>query len=143
MTRPRTTDLELDDVPDGILFALWRACSRDPEARQILLKEARRRDARDRRSRADTDWYAQMRSDWEISGHADYIQADRDCRGHLLSRLGEEEGVIPWPALWQRSETWARRRASEELCQWWDLHGRLTVTRVAEHDKRTTMRRPA
>lgn len=143
VTRPgQAADMELDDVPDEILYALWRACSRDPEARQILLREARRRDARDRRSRADTAWYAQMRSDWELLAHADYLRADKECRGHLLSRAGDEEGVIPWPSLWQGSETWARRRASEELCQWWDLNGRLTVTKVADHDKHTTMRSP-
>ena len=63
---------------------------------------------------------------WRLGAEAAYRRAEADCRGHLLSRLGETRRVDP-EVLWAGSETIARKYASAELCRWWDEHGRLTV----------------
>ncbi|MGH3863570.1 phage minor capsid protein [Actinokineospora sp.] len=55
----------------------------------------------------------------------DYFTAEAATNGYLLTAEGQRKGLNPRD-LWRRNETYARRWASDELKQWWDVHGRLT-----------------
>lgn len=64
--------------------------------------------------------------DQRIAAHAAYVAAESACRGHMLSRHGRAANVAPY-SLFTGPEPRARRYASEELCEWWDQHGRPTA----------------
>ena len=57
---------------------------------------------------------------WEAAAYANYLAADADTRGNLLSEAGRRTGREPWPMLWEGSEERARRYASEDLERFWD-----------------------
>lgn len=56
-----------------------------------------------------------------------YIAAENGTRGAMLTQEGRRKGVNP-RTLFTGNEATARRYASEELKQFWDQHGRLTLT---------------
>lgn len=53
-----------------------------------------------------------------------YMQAETDCRGVLMTAEGYERGVDP-RSLFQGPLSRAEKWASEELLSWWGKHGRL------------------
>lgn len=62
----------------------------------------------------------------------DYQQAEDDCRGHMIKRehAAEFERKFKgegYDVLWYSTEATARKYASNELLEWWDQHGRVTV----------------
>lgn len=84
-----------------------------------LERECARRDRADHaKRRADAD-----RSAWYDAAHAQYLAADAECAGNLLSELGNAEGISREMALWTGSDAWADRRASEELRNFWERNG--------------------
>lgn len=70
----------------------------------------------------------EMRDDFELFRHAQYERAAEDCRGELLNRLGQADGVDPY-SLFIGSTARAAKYASEELREWWleDGNHRMTV----------------
>ncbi len=104
----------------SLMAACWRQWGDYPgnrppfcEAYRESKNTARRRETRDHEG-------------WRLGAEAAYLRAEADCRGHMLSRLGEARRIDP-AALWAGSEVLARKYASPELCRWWDEHGRVTV----------------
>jgi hypothetical protein len=98
----------------------------DDDTRAAILAECARRDRADRARQARQA----VEATWIDAAFAEYLAAETDCRGHLFSRKGEAEGIADALSLWRGSEAWARARASEELCEWWDAHGgRLSLAR--------------
>lgn len=55
-----------------------------------------------------------------------YVDAENETRGHMLSRQGEARGIDP-ANLFHGPEARARKWASDELKEYWDLNGRLTL----------------
>lgn len=56
-----------------------------------------------------------------------WIQAEQDTRGYLLSAAGVAAGIDP-RSLWGGRADRARKYASEELKRWWEDHPRMTLT---------------
>jgi hypothetical protein len=126
----------LRNITDDELIRLAGRCRHDPAAWKIILDEARRRDTSDK----DRAWWADMKERWMEAAHAQFEAASAACNGVLLSREGTATLASEFPSLWEGSETRARRLASEELREWWDAHGRITVSQIAEDDKLSTNR---
>lgn len=55
------------------------------------------------------------------------IDAEKATNGFMLSKAGKVAGIDPW-SLFGGSEAAARKYASTELRQYWDTHGRPTVS---------------
>lgn len=55
-----------------------------------------------------------------------YRQAEDATNGYLLNRDGQARGIDP-ASLFTGPDVRARRYASDELRQWWDDHGRITL----------------
>lgn len=69
----------------------------------------------------------QAREDYEAYVVERYVQAETDCRGHLLNRAGRAADVDPY-SLFSGRYARVRRYGSEELREWFGRHGRLTWT---------------
>lgn len=115
---------------DGELAAMYVTAT-GHEQRQII-HEMQIRDhcARQRAIRAA------IREEWFLGIHADYLAAENETRGNLLSRDGIAAGVDPI-SLWSGRLDRAYRYASEELRAFWDRRPRITVT---EYTRQATMR---
>ena len=92
------------------------------------LAEAKRRDqaakaARDRE---------QIRAEWYDAAYEQYLAADRECRGNLISREGIATGVNEAFSLWSGRADVAMKYASEELNDFWRVSPRVTITRYME-----------
>ncbi|WP_158852822.1 phage minor capsid protein [Saccharothrix deserti] len=61
----------------------------------------------------------------------DYFAAEDATNGYLLTAEGQRKGIDP-RNLWRQNETYARRWASDELKEWWDINGRLTFDQFAD-----------
>jgi len=98
----------------------------DQTDRNAVLTELARRDrlaiARARRRAVNAEWYDGM--------YADYLAADAETRGNLLSRAGIAAGISP-TRLWSGPEAWAHRMASEELRAFWQHRPRVTIMQYA------------
>ncbi|MEU4998255.1 phage minor capsid protein [Streptomyces sp. NPDC021622] len=60
-----------------------------------------------------------------------YLQAETDCRGYLLSKKAQAAGHAP-VSLFSGPARIAHARASDELKEWWAEHGRLTQAEFVE-----------
>lgn len=60
-----------------------------------------------------------------------YLQAEQDCRGYLLSKKAQAAGHAP-VSLFSGPARIAHARASDELKEWWAEHGRLTQAEFIE-----------
>ena len=140
----------LREVPTfEALEDLYAKVAHDDSARSLVLGEIERRERLERQQQAR----AAEREEWEAMAWAQYEAADRECCGYLIrderarthdyretperpGRCRDCGGASrhPWHTgvsafiLWTRSEDWARKYASEELCSFWDTHPRVTVT---------------
>ncbi len=110
------TEDELADLVSG----------EDDTARAAAVAELDRRDAEARRYAARHGQRRMADTAWAEAAHAQYVQADELCRGHLLSRKGKAAGITEW-SLWTGPEHVARAYASPELNALWDDQGRITV----------------
>ena len=121
---------EIRELSDAQLSDLWRAGSIDLAT---LEAECARRDQADKRkAKASAE-----RAAWLDAAHAQYLAADAECAGHLVADGAEVADAL---SLWRGSEAWARRMASEELNNYWDAHGRLSL---AEYQRQQAMARRA
>lgn len=76
------------------------------------------------------------RYEYDLAIHAMYLQADRECRGVLLSEAGLAAGVDPI-ALFSGPAARANRLASEELRNWWLDHPRITYAEWKRQSRET------
>ncbi|ARX85636.1 phage minor capsid protein 2 [Streptomyces alboflavus] len=60
-----------------------------------------------------------------------YLKAEEDCRGYLLSKKAQAAGHSPL-SLFSGPARIAYARASDELQEWWQTHGRLTQAEFIE-----------
>ncbi|MFI2037599.1 phage minor capsid protein [Streptomyces bottropensis] len=60
-----------------------------------------------------------------------YLQAEDDCNGYLLSKKAKAAGINP-ATLFSGPARIAYARASDELKEWWAEHGRLTQAEFIE-----------
>jgi Protein of unknown function (DUF3631) len=109
---------ELRTASDEELLAVYQA-----GGTRGALAEAARRDRLDRSARAR---HAQ-RDGWEDAARAQYLDAERECRGSLVSARGIAAGASDW-SLWSGPRPRALAYATEELRNYWDAHPRVTVT---------------
>lgn len=94
----------------------------DEATRKVALRELTRRD----RSAKDAARWAAIREEWFLGAHAQYLAAEAQTRGNLLSREGIAAGIDPW-SLWSGSYQVIAKYASEELRNFWDDNQRITV----------------
>jgi hypothetical protein len=110
----------LREMPLDDMAALYR--SADEATCAAILAETDRRDrAAKAKAKRDGD-----RAAWESAAHAQYLQADEECRGNLVNRRGYAAGVSDW-SLWSGPESRAMAYATEELREFWYTHPRITV----------------
>lgn len=115
---------------------------------QDVLKEAERRECRQlavyRRTQNRTERARMERLDFEVEIEAKFLAAEHATRGNMLSRAGKAAKVDPRTLL-HGTEARARKYASEELNEWIERHGRLTLTeyRRGRAQPRQTSTRPA
>ena len=75
-----------------------------------------------------------IREEWHEAALAHYAaaRASMTCKGTMFSPEGFANGPADEFSLWTVRDSDARRWASRELREWWDLHGRLTVGKYAK-----------
>lgn len=86
----------------------------------------------DIRARVDADRRAgesrsqAVRRQYDAAVAGWFVQAETECRGHLLSPAGRSAGIDP-RSLWSGAGWRVERFASEELRDWFAANGRVTV----------------
>ncbi|MYX36733.1 phage capsid protein [Streptomyces sp. SID8377] len=115
----------MDPAPDpdgwGALAADEAFAAETTEAAQAA-EDAEPRTLTRREARALYDEYV----------YRQYLAAEDACRGYLLNRRADAEGIDP-VSLFSGPARIAHARASEELREWWAQHGRLTQAEFIEH----------
>jgi hypothetical protein len=91
--------------------------------KQMRLELAARLDAEGTPGRSLDD---KIRYRYKQENARAYVDAENETRGHMLSRQGEARGIDP-ANLFHGPEARARKWASDELKEYWDLNGRLTL----------------
>jgi hypothetical protein len=117
--------------------------AKDARARAQVLYELERRDrvAGERKRRREAvayGAYARRLEREEAVEHA-YVTAERATRGYMLNCKGMAWGINP-RSLFTGSEERARRYASEELLEHWQMHGRPTAAMFRGRDTRVQPR---
>lgn len=125
-----TTAPDLQTITDADLEALLGSIE-DDDTIVALIAEMDRRERAARKAERERARRAAIRAEWELYQHAQYLAADAECRGNLLSKAGIKAGVTE-QSLWTGRESTARKYASEELNEYWDANPRLTVTEYAK-----------
>jgi hypothetical protein len=89
------------------------------------LRAQQRADAVDRRDGETLD--DAVRRGYDQHVYEQYLRAEGDTNGHLLTSQAETKGVDP-VSLFSGPARIARANASEDLLRWWADNGRLTLT---------------
>lgn len=122
---------------DDLLAAAYAPDATEAEYAAIIA-EAKRRD----RAQHDRDWHqardAAIREAWHLAAHAQYLAADWECRGNLLSKAGNAAGIDPW-TLWSGPGRRAEQYASEELREFWAANQRITIAEYAAAERRNRL----
>lgn len=144
-----TTAPDLQVLTDAALLGQYDA-SMDNAEIAACIAEMDRRERNARKARRERERREQIRAEYLIAQHAAYLAADAACRGTLLSKAGKAK-VTDEHALWSGRESVARKYASEELNEWFDANGRLTIgeftkqrareNRIAREEYRAEVRR--
>ncbi|AGK80407.1 Phage minor capsid protein 2 [Streptomyces microflavus DSM 40593] len=121
----------------------WGALARDAKfaddlAAAVAAAERRTGDTepRERMTRAKArEMYAEY-------VYRQYLDAEDACRGYLLNKKAQAEGVDPM-SLFSGPARIAHARASDELREWWAKHGRLTQAEFIEKATGETQRHAA
>ncbi len=127
----------IESVPDLRIVPLAGLAAmrgQDAELDAAIIAEADRRDkareaARARR-RADP-----VTAAWMDAAHEQYLAAERECRGQMLSHAGIAAGIRDEFRLWSGPAWFAERYASWELLRYWESHPRLTLTEYRRQEK--------
>jgi hypothetical protein len=121
MSEVSTMPADMRAMTDTGLLKAYRA---DEHQQAAVLSEAARRDRADHAARLR----AAVRAEWYDAMFAQYLAAEAECRGNLLSREGLREGIADPISLWTGPRDRAMRLASEELRDYWLVHPRMTIT---------------
>ncbi len=121
---------DLSALSDAELAGVY--ASADEAGQAAVLAECKRRDDREAQRRRARERREPITSEWEQAAYAQYLMAERETNGYLLSRAGLAAGIDPWPALWTGPETRAMKYASEELREFWWHQRRITVCQYRE-----------
>ncbi|WP_430479315.1 phage minor capsid protein [Streptomyces sp. P11-1] len=121
----------------------WGALARDAKfaddlAAAVKAAEQRTGDAepREKMTRAKArEMYAEY-------VYRQYLAAEDACRGYLLNKKAQTDGVDPM-SLFSGPARIAHARASDELREWWAQHGRLTQAEFIEQATGETQRHAA
>ena len=116
--------LDLRAVPDEELLSLYRS---DERAAAAALAEAARRDRTDRAAASRTA----LRAEWYDAAYQQFLAAEAQTRGKLLSRDGLAAGVADPFSLWSGRADLAERYGSDELLEFWAANPRITITEYA------------
>ncbi|MET9555096.1 phage minor capsid protein [Streptomyces sp. NPDC006645] len=73
----------------------------------------------------------QAREMYDEYVYLQYLKAEEDCRGYLLSKKAAAEGRNP-ESLFRGPAHIAHAQASDELKEWWATHGRMTQAEFVE-----------
>jgi hypothetical protein len=76
--------------------------------------------------RAKEDW-REMKDEWDRYIEVMYNMALEDTGGVLVNRLGRDRGIDGY-SLFTGTWTRAKKFASEELLEFWNQNGRMTMT---------------
>jgi hypothetical protein len=120
-----TTSPDLLNTTDADLEALLGTIE-DTDTIVALVAEMDRRERAARKAERERARREAIRAEYLIAQHAAYLAADAACVGHLLSKAGKAK-ITDEHALWSGRESVARKYASEELNEWFDANGRLTI----------------
>lgn len=127
-TARRSGQLDLASLDLDTLASILDTVGLDHALGQAVIAEVDLRDRAEESRKRAAQARATTRDQWTAAAHQQYLNADAECRGCLLSEAGRQTGRSEWPMLWEGPESVARKRASWELNEYWDQHGRLTVT---------------
>jgi hypothetical protein len=98
--------------------------SADETTCRAILAECARRDRADKAARTREA----IRGEWYDAMFAQYLAAEAECRGNLLSKEGLASGLADPSSLWSGPRDQAMRYASEELRDFWLANPRMTIT---------------
>lgn len=112
----------LRSLSDQTVGRIYEKYSHRPGVTNTVARELDRRDRRDRAAKK----MRQLREEHRRVVHAQFLQAESETRGNLLSRAGRDAGVHP-ESLFTGPERRAHKYASEELLKFWDRNPRLTA----------------
>jgi hypothetical protein len=71
--------------------------------------------------------YKEMKAEWDRYVEVLYNMALEDCNGVLVNSLGRSRGIDGY-TLFTGTLTRAKKFASEELLEFWEQNGRMTMT---------------
>ncbi|MES9554786.1 MULTISPECIES: phage minor capsid protein [unclassified Streptomyces] len=119
----------------------WGALANDAKfadelAAAVRAAEERGTEARDRITRA------KAREMYTEYVYRQYLDAEAACRGYLLNKKAQTDGVDPM-SLFSGPARIAHARASDELREWWATNGRLTQAEFIEQATGETQRHAA
>jgi hypothetical protein len=110
--------------------AVERAMSGQNRDRPTVWNTCQRRRAnkpsRGRRTTSALTADQQLRADYETYIDTQWLQAESDCHGQLLTPRARQCGIDA-RSLFTGSTARAQKYASQELQAWWATHGRLTL----------------
>ncbi|MDJ1136223.1 phage minor capsid protein [Streptomyces iconiensis] len=139
--RSDTGDAVLDMLADRDALAEVMKPAPDPDEWGALADDAASSDVPDAASNAsDAEGQEQQerritrreaRALYDEYVYDQYLKAETDCRGYLLSRKAEADGADP-TTLFSGPARIAYARASDELKEWWSRHGRMTQAEFIE-----------
>lgn len=118
----------LADYPDAVI-ADWYGAADTAQWREVLEREMTRRDRSDRASEGRS---TPPPEEWHLAAHAQWQDAETVCAGVLLNARGVQAGIDPF-TLWSGPQDRAEAYASEELREYWRLHGRTDITTWRKH----------
>lgn len=120
------------DMSDEALADLYTEA--DDATRAALLAEMARRDRKAAAHARDAARWDATTARWMEWQHAQYLAADAECRGNLLSRRGIAARATEF-SLWTGTQEDADRNASEELRDFWLRNPRLTVSQFRQQER--------
>jgi hypothetical protein len=95
--------------------------------RREKLENGRRESSERRKAKA-----AREKEEHYLAVHAAHERAESETRGHMLNAAGRAAGIHP-RTLFTGPEARARKYASEELRNFWDDNGRMTIGEYRRH----------
>jgi len=120
-----TTTLDRPDLAGLTARQLAEALAAEPYDADVLT-EVRRRDALQHQRRVTAR--REFQAPWYDAAYQQYLTAERELSGVLLSHRGVAKGRDPWPWLWTGPLHMVQPYMSWELAEWWESHPRVTVT---------------
>jgi len=130
-----TTTLDRPDLAGLTARQLAEALAAEPYDADVLT-EVRRRDALQHQRRVTARRESQ--APWYDAAYQQYLTAERELSGVLLSHRGVAKGRDPWPWLWTGPLHMVQPYMSWELAEWWESHPRVTVTEHQRQERRAT-----